>query len=127
METILFIDLTLSEQANLSGGNPSGGNPFGSNTNEEIPSSNPSVNKAVNPEQLSHIIEAILDGKYSWACVLLLRSAGYNPLLYIPYRTYNRLVKENAQISGLTRNETNTIESINKCSVVKSTDKSSYN
>lgn len=46
-------------------------------------------------EQLAPIIEAIIDGKYSWACVLLLRLAGYNPLHYIPYRTYNRLLKEN--------------------------------
>ncbi|NEQ28069.1 MAG: HetP family heterocyst commitment protein, partial [Microcoleus sp. SIO2G3] len=29
----------------------------------------------------------------SWACVLILRSAGYNPLHYLPYRTYARLVK----------------------------------
>ena len=46
-------------------------------------------------EKLAPIIEAIIEGKYSWACVLLLRSIGYNPLHYIPYRTYNRLVKEN--------------------------------
>lgn len=48
-----------------------------------------------NQEQLAPIIEAIIEGKYSWACVLLLRLAGYNPLHYIPYRTYNRLLKEN--------------------------------
>ncbi|PSF31405.1 thiamine biosynthesis protein ThiF [Aphanothece hegewaldii CCALA 016] len=46
-------------------------------------------------EQFEQIVEAILDGKYSWACVLILRSAGYNPLHYIPYRTYNRLIKDN--------------------------------
>jgi len=57
-----------------------------------------SVNKKINPEQFNQIIVAILDGKYSWACVLLLRFAGYNPLDYVPYRTYNRLVKENGQI-----------------------------
>ena len=45
-------------------------------------------------EQFNQIIDAILSGKYSWACVLLLRFAGYNPLHYIPYRTYNRLMKE---------------------------------
>jgi hypothetical protein len=39
------------------------------------------------------IVEAIVVGKYSWACVLILRFAGYNPLNYIPYRTYNRLIK----------------------------------
>jgi hypothetical protein len=46
-------------------------------------------------EQLAPVIEAIIEGKYSWACVLLLRLAGHNPLHYIPYRTYNRLLKEN--------------------------------
>ncbi|PAX51988.1 HetP family heterocyst commitment protein [Brunnivagina elsteri] len=52
--------------------------------------------KAINPEQLDQVVEAILAGKYSWACVLMLRFAGYNPLHYIPYRTYNRLLKENS-------------------------------
>jgi hypothetical protein len=46
-------------------------------------------------EQLEQVVEAILDGKYSWACLLILRSVGYNPMNYIPYRTYNRLIKEN--------------------------------
>ncbi len=50
------------------------------------------------PEKLDQIIDAIVDGKYSWACVLLLRSNGLNPLHYIPYRTYNRLLKENIQV-----------------------------
>jgi hypothetical protein len=49
------------------------------------------------PEKLDQIVDAIVDGKYSWACVLLLRSNGLNPLHYIPYRTYNRLLKENIQ------------------------------
>lgn len=51
--------------------------------------------KAMTNEQFEQIVEAILAGKYSWACVLILRSAGYNPLHYIPYRTYNRLIKDN--------------------------------
>ena len=51
--------------------------------------------RLTNPDHLNQVIEAIIDGKYSWACVLLLRIAGYNPLQYIPYRTYNRLLKEN--------------------------------
>lgn len=46
-------------------------------------------------EQFKQVVEAIAAGKYSWACVLLLWFSGYNPLRYIPYRTYNRLVKEN--------------------------------
>lgn len=54
-------------------------------------------NKAINPQQFDKVVEAILAGKYSWACVLMLRFAGYNPLHYIPYRTYNRLLKENSQ------------------------------
>ena len=46
-------------------------------------------------QQFEEIVEAILAGKYSWGCVLILQAAGYNPLHYIPYRTYNRLVKNN--------------------------------
>lgn len=51
----------------------------------------------VNSDQFAKIIDAILDGKYSWACVLLLYWSNYNPLHYIPYRTFNRLIKENLQ------------------------------
>jgi hypothetical protein len=50
--------------------------------------------RAMAPEQFEQVIEAILAGKYSWACVLILRFAGYNPLHYIPYRTYNRIIKD---------------------------------
>lgn len=46
-------------------------------------------------QQFEGIVDAILAGKYSWACVLILQTAGYNPLHYIPYRTYNRLIKDN--------------------------------
>lgn len=53
------------------------------------------LEKAMKPEQFTQIVEAILAGKYSWACLLILRFSGYNPLHYIPYRTYNRLMKEN--------------------------------
>lgn len=67
--------------------------------NQEISSINSNVNKKINPEQFDQIVEAILGGKYSWACVLILRLAGYNPLHYIPYRTYNRLLKENSQLN----------------------------
>jgi hypothetical protein len=52
------------------------------------------LDKVMSTEQFTQVIEAILDGKYSWACVLILRFAGYNPLHYIPYRTYNRLIKD---------------------------------
>lgn len=51
------------------------------------------------PEQCTQVFEAILEGKYSWACVLILKFAGYNPLHYIPYRTYRRLLKENSNKS----------------------------
>jgi hypothetical protein len=53
------------------------------------------IDKAMTPEQFTQVVEAILNGKYSWACLLILQFAGYNPLHYIPYRTYNRLMKEN--------------------------------
>ncbi|MBD2483508.1 HetP family heterocyst commitment protein [Planktothrix sp. FACHB-1365] len=56
---------------------------------------NSKVAKTLSEEQFEQILDAILSGKYSWACVLILRFAGYNPLHYIPYRTYNRLAKDN--------------------------------
>lgn len=61
------------------------------------------IHHAISTEQFNQIIEAIMDGKYSWACLLLLQCFGYNPLHYIPYRTYNRLIKENRQITKLGR------------------------
>jgi hypothetical protein len=51
--------------------------------------------KSMTEQQFEEVVDAILAGKYSWACVLILRAAGYNPLHYIPYRTYNRLIKQN--------------------------------
>ncbi|BAZ52558.1 heterocyst differentiation protein HetP [Nostoc sp. NIES-4103] len=65
--------------------------------NQHIAGISNNFNQKINPEQFDQIVEAILAGKYSWACVLILRLAGYNPLHYIPYRTYNRLLKENSQ------------------------------
>ncbi|MBD2438308.1 HetP family heterocyst commitment protein [Nostoc sp. FACHB-110] len=62
-------------------------------------------NKGINPQQFDQIVEAILAGKYSWACVLMLRVAGYNPLHYIPYRTYNRLLKENSSTNRTPQQE----------------------
>lgn len=61
------------------------------------PNFNKKVDKVMTTEQFTQVVEAILEGKYSWACVLILRFAGYNPLHYIPYRTYNRLMKDNCQ------------------------------
>lgn len=60
---------------------------------------NSKMDKVMTNEQFTQVVEAILEGKYSWACVLILRFAGYNPLHYIPYRTYNRLMKENCQVN----------------------------
>ena len=53
------------------------------------------LDKAMDPEQFDQIVDAILAGKYSWACILILRFAGYNPLHYMPYRTYIRVMKDN--------------------------------
>jgi hypothetical protein len=46
---------------------------------------------------MEEIIDAILQGKYSSACLLLLEETGHDPLHYIPYRTYNRLQKQRQQ------------------------------
>ncbi|WP_016949990.1 HetP family heterocyst commitment protein [Anabaena sp. PCC 7108] len=65
--------------------------------NYQVSSSQTNFQNAITPEELNQIIETIADGKYSWACVLILRFIGYNPLHYIPQRTYSRLMKENSQ------------------------------
>jgi hypothetical protein len=61
-------------------------------------SSSTNCENLITPEELNQIIEVIADGRYSWACVLILRFIGYNPLHYIPQRTYSRLMKENSQV-----------------------------
>jgi hypothetical protein len=62
--------------------------------------SSPSASsRAMTPDQLNQVLEAIVDGKYSGACILMLRFIGYNPLDYIPYRTYARIMKENSDHS----------------------------
>lgn len=91
--------------------------------NQKISSSNTNVNKTIKSEQFNQIVEAILEGKYSWACVLLLRFAGYNALHYIPYRTYNRLTKEHEQIGKPIRSQTNSSNSVNECFAGKSNSK----
>lgn len=63
----------------------------------QISSSQKTYHKTISPEQLNQVIEAITEGRYSWACVLILRFVGYNPLHFIPQRTYSRLIKENNQ------------------------------
>lgn len=67
--------------------------------------------KFMTEEQFEQIVEAILAGKYSWACFLILRHGGYNPLHYIPYRTYNRLIKDNCLGGNAKRAEPETPES----------------
>lgn len=74
--------------------------------NQKISFSESSDFKTIDCEQTNQIIDAILAGKYSWACFLLLRCMGYDPLHYIPYRTYNRLVKEHCQASKLNKLDT---------------------
>jgi hypothetical protein len=68
--------------------------------NYQASSSQNDFHSAIAPEQFNCIIEAIADGRYSWACVLILRCIDYNPIHYIPQRTYSRLIKENRQNPG---------------------------
>jgi hypothetical protein len=63
--------------------------------NQQITGFNAQTGKKINHEQIEQIVKAIIAGKYSWACVLILRFVGYNPIDYIPYRTYIRLLKNN--------------------------------
>ncbi|MEQ9353911.1 HetP family heterocyst commitment protein [Coleofasciculus chthonoplastes] len=58
---------------------------------------NTGVTTTLDTEQLGEITEAILEGKYSWACFLLLRDVGCEPSEYIAYRTYYRLLKEHRE------------------------------
>ncbi len=60
-------------------------------------SANSQLDRVMSDDQFNQIVEAIISGKYSWACLLILRFSGYNPLHYIPYRTYNRLMKVNQE------------------------------
>ena len=80
------------------------------------------LDKAMSPEQFTQVVDAILAGKYSWACVLILRFAGYNPLHYIPYRTYNRLLKDNNQVRSSSKQVmTDNISSLSTVSEINST------
>lgn len=54
----------------------------------------------ITEHQFEEIAQAILAGKYSWACFLILQAKGQNPVDYIPYRTYNRLIKNNCLGKG---------------------------
>ncbi|MBW4642533.1 MAG: HetP family heterocyst commitment protein [Goleter apudmare HA4340-LM2] len=65
---------------------------------QKISGFNTQMGKKINTEQIEQIVKAIIAGKYSWACVLILRFIGYNPIDYIPYRTYIRLLKNNCLV-----------------------------
>jgi hypothetical protein len=78
--------------------------------NQDFAGISSNLDKTVKAQQFDKVVEAILAGKYSWACVLMLRFAGYNPLHYIPYRTYNRVLKENSQASRTNQQQTENIK-----------------
>jgi len=48
----------------------------------------------ISQDKMDKIIDAVIDGKYSYACLIMLEEAGYDPAQYITYRTYNRLQKQ---------------------------------
>ncbi|HLP87716.1 MAG TPA: HetP family heterocyst commitment protein [Nostocaceae cyanobacterium] len=75
--------------------------------NQNITGYNFQASKKINTDQVEQIVKAIMAGKYSWACVLILKFAGYNPIDYIPYRTYIRLLKNNCLLAGSQNNQTN--------------------
>ena len=87
-------------------------------------------NKVTETEKFDRIVGAILAGKYSWACVLMLRFAGYNPLQYIPYRTYNRLMKNHPEQNNLKEfpqnNLNQKIDKDSSASSPQSSDRSTY-
>lgn len=63
-------------------------------------------NKVMTPEQFKQVVDAITEGRYSWACVLILRFAGYNPIHFIPHRTYSRLLKESRMLNRTEKSTT---------------------
>ncbi|HLP91046.1 MAG TPA: HetP family heterocyst commitment protein [Nostocaceae cyanobacterium] len=85
--------------------------------NYQFSSSQKNCQSAITPEQLNQIIEAIADGRYSWACVLILRFIGYNPLHYIPQRTYSRLIKDNNQAIAASANSKQQVQTKHQTSV----------
>ncbi|WGV24311.1 HetP family heterocyst commitment protein [Halotia branconii] len=63
-------------------------------------------NITISYEEWQDILKAIIARKYSWACVLILHSLGYNPLKYISYRTYIRLIKNNFILGNINNHKT---------------------
>lgn len=78
---------------------------------QKINSTSSQLGRVMSEEQFNQIVEAIVSGKYSWACLLILRFSGYNPLHYIPYRTYNRLMKDNRQRSQVVAKDNEIVRS----------------
>jgi hypothetical protein len=90
--------------------------------NYQVSSSQTNFQNLITPEELNQVLEAIADGRYSWACVLILRFIGYNPLHYIPQRTYSRLMKENSQVVTVsTSTSKQKLHSVNSTHCVAST------
>lgn len=81
--------------------------------NQDIAGISSNLDNTVKAQQFDKVVEAILAGKYSWACVLMLRFGGYNPLHYIPYRTYNRLLKENSQANRTKQQQSENLKMLN--------------
>jgi len=79
--------------------------------NYQISSYQNNLHSVITHEQLEQVIKAISDGRYSWACVLILRFVGYNPLHFIPQRTYSRLIKEQSQLTAESLESAPTINS----------------
>jgi hypothetical protein len=69
---------------------------------DKPPPSEFNIDRVIEPEHFDEIITAILDAKYSWACVLILRFAGQCPCDYIPERTYRRIAREHLPNSQFT-------------------------
>ncbi len=89
--------------------------------NQDIAGISNNLDTTVKAQQFDKVVEAIIAGKYSWACVLMLRFAGYNPLHYIPYRTYNRLLKENSQASKTKQQQSENLKMLKHASDSRST------
>ncbi|MBH8551388.1 HetP family heterocyst commitment protein [Nostocaceae cyanobacterium CENA357] len=79
---------------------------------EDFSQPNQTSNIIISYEEWQQILKAIIARKYSWACVLILYCLGYNPMKYIPYRTYIRLIKNNCTL-GSSINNNNETTSIN--------------
>ena len=81
--------------------------------NKQLSSDNTKLDKFLTDEQFEQVVEAIRNEKYAWACVLILRFAGYNPLHYIPYRTYKFILKATGQKRQIHQNKPASLERVN--------------